>query len=186
MNMNKNEKTPISSGEVTNVTRAKKYAGGRFNLVDLCLIILILAAIALILVYLIPGLSSRFQHFDERGIMYTLEFNGVDAAFSANIKSGDAVFNAAKNYRIGTVKSVESASFRVISYNEQTGMAEMKEHPELKTIIITVSADAVYNEGIGYSVNGDRIAVGHTYNVRFLNFSGEATCSALSVVSDSK
>ena len=84
MNMNKNEKTPISSGEVTNVTRAKKYAGGRFNLVDLCLIILILAAIALILVYLIPGLSSRFQHFDERGIMYTLEFNGVDAAFSAN------------------------------------------------------------------------------------------------------
>ena len=106
-----------------------------------------------------------------------LEFRGVEEAFIANIKSGESVYDASQNFKRGTVKSVAIESYSVLEYDSSSGEAVMKEHPNLKTLIITISVSAIYTEGEGYSINGERIAVGGKYAVRFANFTGTAYCT---------
>ena len=60
----------------------------------------------------------------------------------------------------------------------------MKEVPELKNLVVTVTATAIYTDGEGYSVGGERIAVGHKYNVSFPGFSGSAYCIELTTASN--
>ena len=60
----------------------------------------------------------------------------------------------------------------------------MKEVEGLKNIVVTVTAKAIYTDGSGYSVNGDRIAVGNSYNISFPDFSGSAYCIEVSATAN--
>ena len=64
----------------------------------------------------------------------------------------------------------------MLVYNETSGVAELKPHPELKNIIVTVECTATYIEGKGFTVSGERIAVGKQFNLRFPEFSGSGYC----------
>lgn len=149
---------------------------GRFNFIDFCLIIIIIAMIATLIVYFLPNITSGFSDKDEVDLIYVIEFSGIDSEFITNIKSQDAVYDATQNYQIGTVKTVENDNYNVLVYNELTEAAEMKSHPELKNIIVTVECKAIYSEREGYLVNGQRIAVGRKYNLRFPSFLGSGYC----------
>ena len=43
----------------------------------------------------------------------------------------------------------------------------MKEYPNRYDLIITVTADAVFTQGVGYTVNGRRVAVGSEFYLMF-------------------
>ena len=179
-----NEKETMTSGSsnvsYSKTTQVRKTKKGRFNVVDFFLLVIILAIVAAVVLYFIPGAFKRLTATDETDITFTLEFKGVDEAFIANIKNGEAVYDSSKNYMLGSVKSVENYAYTTLVYNELTGTAEMKEVPGLINIIVTVKAKAIYTDGEGYSVNGERIAVGCAYNISFPNFNGSAYCIELS------
>ena len=159
-------------------TRAGNAKKGKFNVVDVFLILIVIAIIAAIVTYLVPGLFNVAA--DETDITFTIEFRGVDSSFITNIKNGDSVYDSSKHYMLGNVKSVENYAHTVLVYNEDTGVAEMKEVEGLKNIVVTVTAKAIYTDGKGYSVNGERIAVGCAYNISFPDFSGSAYCIEVS------
>ncbi len=179
--MNKNEKnvsTAIAEGEVATDTGIQKKPvkkKGRFNAVDFLLILIALAVVAAAVIYLVPGLVGRLSS-NTTEVTYTVEFRGVDPDFITNIQAGDKIYDANQNFMIGTVRSVATDSYSVLAYDPVTGEGVMKEHPTLKTLIITVNASAVYTEGEGYYVNGERIAVGRKYDLRLPHFTGSAYC----------
>lgn len=180
--MNKNEKNTVNASdanirnEITAAPKKVKKRSGRFNFIDFLLIMIILAVIAVALIYLVPGLSERIGSSGETEITYVLEFRGIDADFIANIQNGDGVYSASKNFNIGTVKSVATDSYTSLVYDSEEDCGVLVEHPSLKTLIVTVKATAVYDIGDGYTVNGERIAVGREYYVRTPDFTGTAYC----------
>lgn len=174
-NLSANEKLPYSR-----TTRSNGSKDGKFNVVDFFLLLMILAVIAAVVIYVVPGISEKLTPGKESEIVYSIEFIGVDSAFLANINVGDTVYDAGNNYVMGEVKSVENYAHTVLGYNrtsEQNGIVgEMKEQGDLKNVIVTVSATAVYTDAEGYSIGGERIAVGLPYDIRFPQFSGQGYC----------
>ena len=176
-----NEKENMTSGgdkPYSKTTRAKKSREGKFNVVDFFLLLIVLAIIAILVVYFIPGASDRIAATDKTDITFTVEFKGVDSDFVANVNAGDTVYDSSKNFMLGTVKAVENYAYTVPVYNGSE-VAEMREVEGLKNLVVTVTASAVYTDEEGYSVNGERIAVGCAYNISFPHFSGEAYCIEL-------
>ncbi len=167
--------------------RATKVGGGkkgRFNIVDFFLLLILAVIVAAVVLYFIPGAFNRITATDETDITFVLEFRGVDEDFAANIKSGDAVYDSSRNYLLGNVKSVESYAHSQLVYNEETGTTEMKDVPGLTNLVVTVNTQAIYNYEEGYSVGGERIAVGRAYNISFPHFNGSAYCIELSAVAN--
>lgn len=175
--VNQNTEKPYS--KATRVGNVKK---GKFNVVDGILVAIALVIVATMVIYLVPGLLNVAAEDTE--ITFTLEFKGIDSEFITNIKNGDTVHDSSKHYILGSVKSVENYAHTVLVYNEETKTANMKEVDGLKDIIVTVTVKAIYTEGQGYSVNGERIAVGRAYNISFPDFSGSAYCIEVSAVAN--
>lgn len=176
--MNNEKERVVTSYSRT--TRTKGSREGRFNFVDFFLLLIILAVVAALVIYIVPGLSERLTVHDEKEITFAVEFKEVDESFASNISVGDSVLDSSNNYMIGKVKAVESYACTVLVYNEKTGSAEMREIPGKKNIIVTVTATAIYNDGEGYSINGERISVGREYYIRMSGFSGSAFCISVS------
>ena len=178
MSMNSNERLPVSDGAKFNKTTKAKSArkNGRFNFIDAILILLILAVVAAIVAYFLPGISSYFDQGEDYDITYVIEFRGVDSEFVSKILADDVVYDSTYNYKIGTVTAVENDNYNVLTYNEESGVAEYKPHPELKNIIVTVVGKAKYTAADGFLINGQRIAVGKLLHVKFPEFSGSGYC----------
>ena len=174
--IDKNEKSKYSRD---NENDMKINARGhiRFNIIDFFVVLIVLLVAAALVVYFLPGVTERFASDGAVEITYVLEFRGVDEAFIANIQAGESVYDASQNFNRGTVKSVAIESYSVLEYDSSLGEAVMKDHPSLKTLVITISASAIHTNGKGYSINGERIAVGGKYAVRFANFTGTAYCT---------
>ena len=178
----KNDK-PKYSRDGENAMKVNARGHIRFNLIDFFVALIVLLAVAALIVYFLPGATERFSSNSEVEITYVLEFRGIDEAFIANIHGGDSVYNASQNFDMGTVKSVAIESYSVLEYDASSGEGVMKEHPTLKTIVITISSSAIYTDGEGYSINGERIAVGGKYSVRFSDFAGTAYCTQIRLFS---
>ena len=184
--MNKNDKTTkdVNNTEVQadNMHHKKMIKkGGSFNIVDFLLILIVITAVSVLLMYFLPGATDRFSSKDEVEITYVLEFRGVDNSFVSNVKEGDLLYDAGQNFNMGTVKSVVADSYSALVYDSVTDTAVMKEHPQLKTLVVTVTVSAIYTEGEGYSVKGERIAVGRAYDMKTQNFIGSAYCTEIKV-----
>ena len=61
-------------------------------------------------------------------------------------------------------------------YNIDADVVSMKEYPDKYNLQITVTAPAVYEKGVGYTVKGVRMAVGGEYHLMFPNFVGSGYC----------
>lgn len=178
-----NEKENLSVSENKPYSRTTRSTGskyGKFNVVDFFLLLIILAVIAAAVIYVVPGISEKLTPGTESEIEFSIEFKGVDSAFLANINVGDTVYDSGKNYVLGEVKTVENYAYTILVYNEESGVGEMREQADLKNVIVTVKATAVYTDAEGYSIGGERIAVGCSYSVRFPQFSGEGYCIEVS------
>ena len=178
----KNEKINHSTDN-ENAMKVNAKGHIRFNIIDFFVILIMLLVVAALVVYFLPGITERFSTKGEVEITYVLEFRGVDDIFIANVQGGDNVYDAGQNFDMGKVKSVATEPYSTLEYDSSLNEAIMKDHPELKTLIITVTASAIYTEGEGYSINGERIAVGGKYNVRFPNFTGTAYCTQIKLTS---
>lgn len=179
---NKNEKiNRESDGDASMKVNAKGRI--RFNIVDFFVVLFVVLVLAASVAYFVPELTERFSSNGEVEITYVLEFRGVDDTFIANVLAGDKAYDGSQNFNIGTVKTVVAEAYTSLEYDNTLGEAVMKEHPAKKTLVITITATAVYNEGEGYSINGKRIAVGGKYDVRFPGFSGTAYCTQVKLSS---
>ena len=162
---------------------SKKKRTGRFNLVDFFLIMIILLVIVTLIYVFAP--FSRLQSLvkkEAKTVEYTVEILGVDESFLNKIKENDTVLNSVSKNQMGTVIAVDYntkyTELQYVKQNDQT-VGVLAEHPSKYNIIITISATADYLEEVGYSIGGDRIAVGEKVSLRFPDYACEGYCIAL-------
>ena len=166
--------------------RAKKSNRYPLNLFDLLIIFVLLVAIVLLAMGIrLPDLFGSRESGKACRVEYTLTFQGVDERFAAAIASGDAVVTADTGVALGSVTGeVLVAPHRIpalVSDGEgsEASTVVLKEVPGQFDITITVQADAIYTEGVGYTVGGRAIRAGGAHHVRFPNYVGIGVCDAL-------
>lgn len=177
-----------SNNTSASTNTAPKKRKGRFNFVDLTLIIVAVLLVGAI-VYLVSPVSliKNWINKEAKVIRYEVEFTNVDEKFIDNIKAGDAVIDGVSKNALGTVivdvdhntkYSVLGVEPVVDADNTPTGeyKSVMIEYPDKYNVRVTIEADANFYEGKGYTVNSKRIAVGEKLSLKFPEFAGEGYC----------
>ena len=166
----------------------KKIKGkkGRFNFIDLVLILLAVAIIATLFYVFSPDSIIRdWLKKEEKNIRYTIEFVNIDEQYIDYIKKNDTVSDSVTKGNLGTVESVVPTAY--IEYvlvennvdengNPTAPTLEPVEHKDKYNIVITITAKADFSEDTGYTVGSTRIAVGEKLFLKFPDFVGEGYC----------
>lgn len=154
----------------------------KFNVVDFFIVVIILALIA-ILIYAFSPWSQikKLWSSDEVSIEYTVELRQVDESYIDLINRNDDAKNAANGISLGEVATIESIEESlVLGYDSTTNEGVFAEHPNQYDITLRITAKADYEKGVGYSVNGCRIAVGEEIFFKFPKFVCSGYCIGLS------
>ena len=176
--------------------RIRRSKTGRFNFIDLLLVVVILFTVgALIYVYVPNSIVQKITSDKTVEIEYAIEIIGVEKDFINNIKENEVVLDSVSKNKLGTVILVENENqYKELIYTEPeaetsdngeyTDIVEKKEGVlspvgEKRNVIVYISANAEYEAGKGYSINGIRIAVGEKMYLRFPNYVCEAYCILL-------
>lgn len=184
------DETAFSDGGRTrakkNAPRAQRSNRYPLNLFDLLVIFVLLVAVVLLAFGIrLPDLFGGQETGRACRLEYTVTFRGVDERFAAAVASGDALTTADTGVAMGSViGEVEVNPHTVptlLPSTEEGGEATvvMKPVPGQVDITVTVVADAIYTQGVGYTVNGQAIRAGAAYHIRFPNYVGVGSCDSL-------
>lgn len=167
--------------ERTSGFKPVKKKKGSFNLVDLLLVLFVLA-LAFVVIFVMDPFSLNLFGGGEREVTleYTLRISNVDSILVENIRFGDEVVDASVKTSLGYVNAVENdMPYAEPYYDSDEDVVSMKEYPNRYDLMVTVSATAVYTEGVGYTVNGRRVAVGTQFYLMFPEYLGSGTCVSM-------
>lgn len=180
------------NNNIANNSIKKKKTKRSFNIIDF-LVLLIIVTVIGASIYAIFSWSSIKSLWSTSTVdlQYTVELRGVDEEFINKIKAGDTVTDAVSKNQLGTVEKVDSIEkYTVLDYTKNEVQSEdgkvptisyngvLSEYPDKYNVTVYISSSAEYESGIGYTINGRRIAVGEAIEMRFPEFSSTAYCVA--------
>jgi cytoskeletal protein RodZ len=191
MNQDKNDTKKKKKGAVApegerrSMPKKERSRRGLFLIADVVLLAVIVAAI-----FFMVSLLTPFSLFDNnkdeaRTVTYTVEFKGVEKDAFASLRKGDTVVDKATGAVVGVVTDLEPRKYVVYTdvptaEKDETldsHVVTRTEYPEeFTTVSVTVTVTADYAEGVGYSVDGCRIAVGREYELNFPGCAGKGVC----------
>lgn len=146
---------------------------GRFNYIDVLLLILIIAVV-IGLAWLIISPYTEQLFATTYDIEYTIALNGVRMEFKDKVKVGDSVIETVELDGIGNVTEVVYTASKFVG-TDSSGHSVTSDYPGLYDVMITIRADAAIQSGV-YSVNGYGITAGKTIPFRVPDFIGEGVC----------
>lgn len=148
---------------------------GKFNLVDLAVVFVVLSLIV-IAVY---AMNLFGKAGTEVTLSYTVSIGNVDATYVDKIQVGDSVLDATTKCSLGRVAAVENTRpHTVFRYDETTG-GKMLTVPDAYDVVVTVLAEGIFEDKIGYTVEQKRLAVGAEYTLLFPGFAGNGYCTSI-------
>ena len=156
----------------------------KFNIVDFLILLLVVAIIgtAIYAVFAWSDIKALWST-SSKEILYVVELRGVDKDLINNVKAADVVIDSVSKNQLGTVQSAKSDPYSTLGYTVNTDgeyAATMITDDSKFNITLTISATAEYEKGIGYTVNGTRIAVGEVLDLRFPQLASTAYCVHIS------
>lgn len=162
-----------------NVGQKKKKIS--FNLIDVILVVIALAAIA-VLVFLFNNKEIVKPNGKENvKIEYTVTLSPVREEYINLVKIGDKVINTAVMENCGEVVSVSNSDYYYVGTNSETGESVSTPYPGMKTIVIKIRATAT-KTAYGYSVNGFDIVIGEDVSIRVPDFTGTGKCTSVTEI----
>ena len=168
----------------SNNTATQKKPKRKFNFIDF-LVLLVVIAIIGILVYVFSPWSQieKIWTNNKVELTYFVEIKDVDIAYMESINEGDSIVNSVNKNSLGTVaeiSKIEKAYVYDYVLNEQGEMTcVISEHPQKYNITIKVVSTAEYEKGVGYSINGCRIAIGEMLDLRFPQYTCSGACTQI-------
>ena len=176
----------------SNSSAKQKKIKRKFNIIDFLVLIIIIAVIA-VSVYAVISWSNikSLWATDQVNLQYVMEFRGVDEEFINKIEAGDTVLDAVSKNQLGDVDRVSIEKYTVLDYTKNETPSEdgksstvnyvgvLSEYPDKYNVTVYISSIADYESGVGYTVNGRRIAIGETIEMRFPEFSSVGYCILL-------
>lgn len=163
-------------------TKTRKWL---FLVLDILLLAAIVAAIFFLVVLLTPLNPFARDNTETVGVLYTVEFANVDSDVFELLSDaeGKSVVDAATGKVIGEVRMVDKRAYTFytdVAVKEGDNYVVGKDTAMDKyTVTVTLYADAVYENGVGYTVDNSRVAVGRTYELHFPAYAGTGTCVTL-------
>ena len=175
------------------VQETKKKTRRKFNIIDFIILVLILTIVGGSIYAIVSWSNLKNLWLTETvDLVYTVEFRGVDENFIDNINADDSVTDSINKSKIGTVDRVYSVEkhavldcIEVPISNEEgkettiSYSGVLSEYPDKYDITVYIRSTAEYKKGVGYTINGRRIAVGETLELRFPEFSAIGYCIAV-------
>ena len=160
---------------------AVKTKRGKFNFVDLLILVLVVLVLFAVVFVLDPFSMNVFGNAEKTVVLeYTVQFEYVEASLVDNVRLGDEALNAVNKASLGRVNSIRNdILYAEAYYNSETDEVSMKEYPDRYNLQVTITADAVFEEGKGYHVKGSRIAVGRQYSLMFPDYIGSGYCISM-------
>lgn len=152
---------------------------GRFNYIDVLLLILIIVAVIGLMWFLISPYTEQFfaTTYD---IEYTVALNGVRVEFKDKVQVDDRIVETVGLDGIGSVTDVVYTASKFVG-TDSNGHSITSNHPVLYDVMITVRAEATLQSGV-YSVNGYGITAGKSIPFRVPDFIGEGVCVSVEEV----
>ena len=157
----------------------------KFNIVDFLILLLIVAIVgtAIYAVFAWSDIKALWST-SSKEIKYIVELREVDKDFvdNMNIEKNNIVIDSVSKNQLGTVDDISSEPCRPLSYKIENGspVGDRQDDSSKYNITIYISATAEYEKGVGYTVNGTRIAVGEILQLRFPQFASTAYCTHIS------
>ena len=167
--------------KVKRASRLRRSTRRTINIVDILIIFVIVALIGALIV----GISLRNILFgdkkdDTKMIEYVILFSGIDESLADTVRLGDEVYTDDGMTYLGQISAeVEVDTYSVVGYKD--GTAQMMPYPDKVNLTVTIRVDASYSDDNGYSVDGNRIALGRNYKVRFPGLLAEGECISIGV-----
>ncbi len=170
-----------------NVQRSRKGSG--LNLFDLFVIFVVLVIVALLVMGV--RVSDVFGADDsgrECRIEYQIRFSAVDEAFAHAITQGNALYDADTKSGMGAVSAIATTPSKLmLTFSSAEGKAgELVPLPGRVDITVTITADAIYTKGVGYTINSRALRIGDSYTLRFPGYVGNGVCIKLTEVGNTK
>ncbi len=153
---------------------------GRFNAIDLLLILLVLCVIVgAVLIFDPFGWDAFGRQTPVGSLTYSVCIAEVEGVFLNHLAVGDAVYDAATGAPLGTVIHIQTdIPHTVLCYDETKG-GYLQALPDLYDIVIDIRTEVSIKERMGYFAGEKRIAVGAQYSLVFPRFAGKGYCVAM-------
>ncbi|MBR6916860.1 MAG: DUF4330 family protein [Clostridia bacterium] len=148
----------------------------RFNIVDVIVILLVLAAAALIGIKLFAAEEEQ-NRVELTFVMQTLQADidtMIPDELSPNVKEGDAVYDAESGRRIGTVVTCDSRPARYTGMSK-SGNTVVSDVSGYKTLYITCTAQG-YEDPDAYYSDGVMISTGKQYRLMLPDLVCDVEC----------
>ena len=162
----------------------EKKSKRKFNFIDFLVVLVIISVIGIAFYIFSPWSKiEKLWSNNQVEITYLVEMKDVSPEDIELIKAGDSVKNSVTKNPLGTivdVVSIENAyTYDYVLDQDEKMNAVVVENPQKYNVVIRVSAYADYQENVGYSVNGCRVAIGESFDLRFPLYSHSGTCTQL-------
>ena len=145
----------------------KKKFRFKLNLFDSIVLILGLVAVAVLGFYTLKPAAVPEEGTPATGtVRYVVRFDTALAGTSDYIHPGDTLEDSIKNYKIGTVESVEARTARVRAVDEENKQLVYSDVEGLEDIYITVVANGVLGDNAVILDGGYVLRVNTTAYVR--------------------
>ena len=199
MNSNKADTQNTSSAEAL---RTRGVAASRstekkhrisFLLVDTFLLLGVIAVIFLLVLAFAP-LSFFGKNTEPRQIVYTVEFYGVDKEMEFAFREGDTVTDMQTGAVMGVVTQVSSRVYEVYTDTPSDEIVpefdkyvvQKKRNEAWRVVTVSIQVTADYQEGVGYTVDTQRIAIGREYQLCFPSYTSNGACVSLTALDEGK
>ena len=171
----------MNSNSHAKIGFAKK-AKRKFNFIDFLIVLVIIAILGIVIYVFSPwGQIEKLWSDSDVELTYFVEIKDVDIEYIDSIKEGDEIINSVTKNSLGTIREIskmEKAYIYDYVLDENGNMTcVLSEQPKKYNITIKVVVDADFEENVGYTVGGARVAVGEMLNMRLPSYvcSGECT-----------
>ena len=167
---------------------AKKLSRANFNVLDAVIIVGVLFILTAVVMMIIPRFNLSAINGKEVRITYTVVLENVDESVYYKINANENVTEIGSGALIGIVSEPPESelSYEFIITEENGSEVAKKNHSDGLGMNVTVNivATAVYKEGVGFTVDGYRIASGKEMNLRFADFSGVGYCESIKILGE--
>jgi len=161
-----------------NLQRANKKKGQYFNLFDVFVIFVVLVMLTLLVLGVrVSDIFGTGEEGRACRMEYQVRFSAVDESFARSIQLGDALYDADTKSHMGVVASEVKTEPAAVVTDSVKGEAALLEGKV--DVVVTVSVDATYTAGVGYTVAGKTLRVGDVRTLRFPGYVGNGVCVSL-------
>lgn len=151
----------------------------KFNIIDLILIAVILAAVSLV-VYVMSG-HDVLGGSEDTAILYTIEIDLIKNDFLSSARlmtKGTKIIDSVRTNELGVVQDIKITDAFALTTDLETGVIMEAPYPGYSKVAITVAAKCKKDK-IKFVVNGQPIMVGMSINFRTPYLVSYGNCTSI-------